>query len=71
MGIVRRPPIEKMYHLIGAIVAIGVAQPQEPRFIHHEHAAIPKLKARRADEPVVKPRALIRAPVAISILKNQ
>ena len=66
----RGEPVEHMDDEIGLVVAIGVFEPQHPRLVHHQHAAVEKLKARRAMELVVEDRTLVGLLVAVSVFED-
>ncbi len=66
----RGEPVEHMHDEIGLVVAIGVLEPQHPRLVHHQHAAIEELKAGRTVELVVEDRTLVGLLVAVSVFED-
>ncbi len=71
MRVVACPAVEQIHDDVGPVVAVGVFEPDEPRLIGDEHAAVPELEPSRAVELVVKHLAAIGAAIAIMILENQ
>ena len=72
----RGPAIEDMDDAVGGIarrdpaVAIAILEPQDPRLVDHEDAAIEEGEAGGAVEPVVKHRAFVGRAVAIGVFED-
>ena len=71
MRVVARPAVEQIDDQVGLVVAVGVFEPEQPRLIDHEHAAVPELEAGRAVELVVEHRAFVGAAVVVGVFEDQ
>ena len=69
--VVARRAVEQVDDQVGFVVAVGVFDPEHPRLIADEHAAVPELEAGGAVELVVEHRALVGAAVVIGVFEDQ
>ena len=70
VGVFRGKAVEHVHDRIGFVIAVGVSQPEHPRLVHHQHAAVEKLKTGRAVQLVVKYGALVGRAVLVGIFED-